>query len=147
MNMLPKRQEGQGLVEYALILVLVAVVVIVILQLLGPSIVLTYARVMGGFNGQTITGNGAEGLVVSYNTVTSSQAGGECSAQISDIILVATDNGRIITGETVSFQIRAEGGAPGAPLSATASGSGLITVEGPITRSGSCPLRLVVQRN
>jgi pilus assembly protein Flp/PilA len=32
------REEGQGLVEYALILVLVAVVVIVILALLGPSI-------------------------------------------------------------------------------------------------------------
>jgi len=31
-------QEGQGLVEYALILVLVAVVVIVILAILGPSI-------------------------------------------------------------------------------------------------------------
>ena len=32
------REDGQGLVEYALILVLVAVVVIVILALLGPSI-------------------------------------------------------------------------------------------------------------
>jgi pilus assembly protein Flp/PilA len=32
------REEGQGLVEYALILVLVAVVVIAILTLLGPSI-------------------------------------------------------------------------------------------------------------
>jgi pilus assembly protein Flp/PilA len=32
------REEGQGLVEYALILVLVAVVVIVILALLGPTI-------------------------------------------------------------------------------------------------------------
>ncbi|MBL8147060.1 MAG: pilus assembly protein [Anaerolineae bacterium] len=32
------REEGQGLVEYALILVLVAVVVIVILALLGPVI-------------------------------------------------------------------------------------------------------------
>jgi pilus assembly protein Flp/PilA len=32
------REEGQGLVEYALILVLVAVVVIVILTLLGPAI-------------------------------------------------------------------------------------------------------------
>jgi pilus assembly protein Flp/PilA len=32
------RQKGQGLVEYALILVLVAVVVIVILSLLGPAI-------------------------------------------------------------------------------------------------------------
>ena len=33
-----KAEEGQGLVEYALILVLVAVVVIVILSLLGPAI-------------------------------------------------------------------------------------------------------------
>jgi pilus assembly protein Flp/PilA len=32
------REEGQGLVEYALILVLVAVVAIVILALLGPAI-------------------------------------------------------------------------------------------------------------
>lgn len=32
------REEGQGLVEYALILVLVAVVVIVALSLLGPTI-------------------------------------------------------------------------------------------------------------
>ena len=31
-------EEGQGLVEYALILVLVAIVVIVILALLGPAI-------------------------------------------------------------------------------------------------------------
>jgi len=33
-----KNNKGQGLVEYALILVLVAVVVIVILALLGPAI-------------------------------------------------------------------------------------------------------------
>ena len=32
------REEGQGLVEYALILVLVAIVVIAILTLLGPTI-------------------------------------------------------------------------------------------------------------
>jgi pilus assembly protein Flp/PilA len=31
-------EKGQGLVEYALILVLVAVVVIIILALLGPAI-------------------------------------------------------------------------------------------------------------
>lgn len=34
----PKRQEGQGLVEYALILVLVSVVVIVILSQMGPAV-------------------------------------------------------------------------------------------------------------
>jgi pilus assembly protein Flp/PilA len=33
-----RREEGQGLVEYALILVLVAVIVIAILTILGPTI-------------------------------------------------------------------------------------------------------------
>lgn len=33
-----QKEAGQGLVEYALILVLVAIVVIVILSLLGPAI-------------------------------------------------------------------------------------------------------------
>ena len=32
------REKGQGLVEYALILVLVAIVVIVILTLVGPAV-------------------------------------------------------------------------------------------------------------
>lgn len=32
------REEGQGLIEFALILVLVAIVVIVILAILGPEI-------------------------------------------------------------------------------------------------------------
>lgn len=32
------REEGQGLVEYALILVLVALIVIVILAILGPTV-------------------------------------------------------------------------------------------------------------
>lgn len=40
------RQEGQGLVEYALILVLVAVVVIVVLALLGPSIGNIFSSIM-----------------------------------------------------------------------------------------------------
>ncbi len=34
----PRQNEGQGLVEYALILVFVAIVVLVILMLLGPAI-------------------------------------------------------------------------------------------------------------
>ncbi|MCG7853904.1 MAG: Flp family type IVb pilin [Methanosarcinaceae archaeon] len=33
-----RKEKGQGLVEYALILVLVAIVVIVILALLGPAV-------------------------------------------------------------------------------------------------------------
>ncbi len=42
------REEGQGLVEYALILVLVAVVVIAILMLLGPQIANIFSQVTTG---------------------------------------------------------------------------------------------------
>ena len=44
-NKFPKREEGQGLVEYALILVLVAVVVIAVLLVLGPELRLTFAKI------------------------------------------------------------------------------------------------------
>lgn len=40
------REKGQGLVEYALILVLVAVVVIVILTLLGPAIANIFSNIV-----------------------------------------------------------------------------------------------------
>jgi pilus assembly protein Flp/PilA len=40
------REEGQGLVEYALILVLVAVVVIVILTILGPQIGNVFSQIV-----------------------------------------------------------------------------------------------------
>jgi pilus assembly protein Flp/PilA len=39
------KEEGQGLVEYALILVLVAIVVIAVLMLLGPMIGNTFSTV------------------------------------------------------------------------------------------------------
>lgn len=39
------KEKGQGLVEYALILVLVAVVVIAVLTLLGPIIGNVFSRV------------------------------------------------------------------------------------------------------
>jgi pilus assembly protein Flp/PilA len=42
------REEGQGLVEYALILVLVAVVVIAILLLLGPIIGNVFSAIVSG---------------------------------------------------------------------------------------------------
>jgi pilus assembly protein Flp/PilA len=45
------REEGQGLVEYALILVLVAIVVIAILVLLGPQIANIFSRVTNGLGG------------------------------------------------------------------------------------------------
>lgn len=49
---LPQRdEEGQGLVEYALILVLVAIVVIAILAIVGPQIGNIFSRVTSGLAG------------------------------------------------------------------------------------------------
>lgn len=45
---LVKNNKGQGLVEYALILMLIAMVVIVALQMLGVKLSNTYENINGG---------------------------------------------------------------------------------------------------
>jgi pilus assembly protein Flp/PilA len=45
------RESGQGLVEYALVLVLVAIVVIAILALLGPQIGNVFSQINQGLQG------------------------------------------------------------------------------------------------
>ena len=45
------REEGQGLVEYALILVLIAIVVIVILTVLGTQVSSVFSRISSGLAG------------------------------------------------------------------------------------------------
>jgi pilus assembly protein Flp/PilA len=45
------REEGQGLVEYALILVLIAIVVIVILTALGGQVQTVFSRITSGLGG------------------------------------------------------------------------------------------------
>ncbi len=51
MRILLRDQKGQGLVEYALILVLVAIVVIAILMLMGPQIGNIFSRITSGLSG------------------------------------------------------------------------------------------------
>ncbi len=50
---LTQRERGQGLVEYALILVLVAVVVIIILAMLGPAIGNIFCNIVGVLSDDT----------------------------------------------------------------------------------------------
>jgi pilus assembly protein Flp/PilA len=45
------REEGQGLVEYALILVLIAIVVIAILTVLGNRVSTVFSQVNSGLGG------------------------------------------------------------------------------------------------
>ena len=44
------KEKGQGLVEYALIIVLIAIVVIVILALLGTRVTLIFSAIASALN-------------------------------------------------------------------------------------------------
>lgn len=46
-----QKEKGQGLVEYALILVLVAIVVIAALMILGPIIGNTFSKINSSLSG------------------------------------------------------------------------------------------------
>ncbi len=43
--LMASKDKGQGLIEYALILVLIAVVVIVVLKILGPQVGGVFSRI------------------------------------------------------------------------------------------------------
>ncbi len=43
------QEEGQGLVEYGLILILVAIVVVIILTALGTQVSNAFSRIVDGF--------------------------------------------------------------------------------------------------
>ena len=45
-------EEGQGLVEYALILVLIAIVVIAVLVLIGPEVGNIFSDILSGLRGE-----------------------------------------------------------------------------------------------
>jgi pilus assembly protein Flp/PilA len=47
---LPEEREGQGLVEYALIIVLVSIVVIILLSLLGGTLGNVFSRISNSLN-------------------------------------------------------------------------------------------------
>lgn len=61
-----KREEGQGLVEYALILVLVSVVVIVVLSLVGPGVGNIFSQVTTALNGAA-AGESVSGTCLQHN--------------------------------------------------------------------------------
>ena len=49
-NRAQEREEGQGMVEYALILVLIAIVVIVILTVVGKQVNNVFSNISNGLN-------------------------------------------------------------------------------------------------
>lgn len=122
---IPRREEGQGLVEYALILVLIAVVVIVILEILGGSLVLAYARIIGGLNGQVMSGSGQEAIILSYDMEVSG-GGGTCTVNVTDISALVVQDGEPLENTAVSIPADATGGSPSNP-SGTTNGNGVVS--------------------
>lgn len=141
---IPQREEGQGLVEYALALVLIAIVVIAILSLVGSSLVLAYARIIGGLNGQVMSGSGQEAIILSYDmTVTS--AGGTCSIDLTDITALVVQDGEPLENTAVTIPASATGGSVTDPTGTT-NGSGVasgMTASGNASCGGTLTLGLL----
>jgi pilus assembly protein Flp/PilA len=112
-----KREEGQGLVEYALLLVLVAIAVIVILAMIGDEVRSVYARVIAGLNGQTISGTGTEYVVTGFDV---SVSGGPalCTVTATNVQVTVFEDG-LLAGAGVSATAVAD-----APGGGSGSGSG-----------------------
>ena len=88
-----KHKKGQGLVEYALILVLVAVVVLAVLLILGPKTGDVFSKVNGILApeirsyGQSVSTCQAQGGV-SWTTNTSSGSSFRCYSTSGSIIFI-----------------------------------------------------------
>lgn len=139
MKTINQNEEGQGLVEYALVLVMVAVTLIVILTLLGSQVVLAYGRVIAGLNGDSLNDNAV--LLSSDTTITGTTV---CNATMENIRFIATDaEGNLITRGSVTVTIRVNGVA-GATITGDANSSGIVAVAGPVSVSGGCPLDITL---
>lgn len=115
----PHREDGQGLVEYALILVLVAIVVIAILLQLGPAI----GRVFSQITAVLQAGGTAQQVTINTFNATGTSGLG-CSVKVSVLNVTVTKGGQPLAGAAVSGNVTIRGGAS-SPLSGTTDSSGV----------------------
>lgn len=134
-------EDGQGLVEYALVLVMVAITLIVILSLLGSRVTLAYGEVIAGLNGDSFDDNAI--LLSSDTTVSGTTI---CNATMENIrFLAKDDDGNLITSGSVTVTIRVNGVA-GSTITGSANSTGIVTVAGPVSVSGGCPLDITLSK-
>jgi pilus assembly protein Flp/PilA len=119
------REKGQGLVEYALILVLIAIVVIAVLTALGPRVGGVFSRVVsvlknpGQAGGPTVSVSSISvHATATCNPVTGSCSGVSATASVS---LVDEEGGPVSASTEVRFTNQGDG------TQRTASGSGSIS--------------------
>lgn len=136
-----RSEEGQGLVEYALILVLVSIAVIVVLSLLGNSVSGVFWQIDSALSGQFVSGNGTEYVVGGFSA---SSSGGPavCSVQTSAFTVTVLQNGSPAANQNVSVSISATGGGSGS-ASATTDANGQASFSAQ-TVSGNCSGRVTI---
>ncbi|MCA9957665.1 MAG: hypothetical protein R3E31_27675 [Chloroflexota bacterium] len=133
-----KKEEGQGLVEYALVLVLVAVAIILILTLLGSTVVVTYARVMGGLSGQSLTMSGDEYIILEAD-IQASGSGDTCNITGGSAKVVVLNDGALQTEGSANLPYSVNGTS--GSVSVTIDGSGISEINFPSVSTG-CPIVL-----
>ena len=101
----PKREEGQGLVEYALIIVLVAIVVIAVLLVLGPRIQALYGWVILALDGKMGDENYTYEITGHSGFGTSSDGFGGCKLRGNVTVTAKDQNGNSVSGEKVKFAV------------------------------------------
>ena len=131
------KQDGQGLAEYSLVLALIAILLVLILIVLGSSVVLAYAKVIGGFSGQTITGTGAEVVVVGQ-PYSITPNGNLCTYSFSDPTFIALQNGELVKNDTVTLNVLVNGSTVGS-ISGTTNSNGIANATGSLSGSAFCP--------
>lgn len=133
-----RREEGQGLVEYALVLVLLAVVVILILTVLGSSVNLVYARVIAGLNGQPVTGTGVERIVTQFDLDITGGGPPICDVTISNATVIVLQDGKLLPNSPVTLSVFINGVTVGA-LSGMTNDNGIAVTTNAVSRTVACP--------
>ena len=137
-----RREEGQGLVEYALVLVLIAVVIILILTLLGESAVFVYARAVGGLGGQSLSGTGAEFMVLNADTAINQTSPSSCTVDISNMSIFMTSDGNPATDSSGTVTVTAPGRTTSVDI--TTNNVGMATGVSISLGTVGCPGKLVI---
>ena len=139
-----QQEGGQGLVEYALILVLVAVVVIAVLTLLGPQVGNVFSRVVNGLgvvdsSGGSGGGGGNPSPTANLITVTAFRSGGDVVVQVQvtgTVNITAVDSQ---SGKTASMSCPGSGCSVNLPSVGPNPGSITVTADGGNSLSASYP--------
>jgi pilus assembly protein Flp/PilA len=132
-----KREEGQGLVEYALVLVLIAIVILVVLGLVGEEVRCVFAKTVAGLGGQTLTCSGTEYVVNGFGV---SVGGGpaECTVTATNVEVTVYIDGELAeAGTPVSGTGTASGGGTGSG-SGTTNDSGVATIPSIASSGAAC---------